>query len=706
MKNLANVILIVAVFSMCSTDRPKNSNKFIIPLPEAGDGITFSSSSVWDGEAMFWNTRDAGRSLYFKIPKGNIEKYDYLICELYHKEVYSLRVGFNFFDDKAGGGDVEWQSGDKLSGADLQPRIGVKIGATPGLETNVVFPLSHLDGQEIFLRRFPRQMKGTVSGHRIAKENVVAFSISIDPFDSPRFEPEVQIKSIYLSNQLPEPLDKPTQPVVDEFGQWSNREFKGKIKSEDELREHLTVLENIAKESEFPDNWSQYGGWKEKQFQATGFFQVIQDNDKWWMADPEGYAFVSVGVDCMRPSASGWIEGQRDIFSWLPEPNDPQYGECYGNRRGEAMFDFFKSNLIRVYGDSWESKWQEITVGLMKAYGINTIGNWSDFEFIKMAKMPYVYPLANFPSTNTALYRDFPDVYSYEYQEKSKEFAGQLKPLKDDPFMIGYFLRNEPNWAFGKNNIAFEMFAEPKISASKNAFLEWIARKYDDIESFNESWKLDLSSFEELEKQTFLDVPSETAEADFWDFSKILVRKYVDVVCDEVEKVDPNHLNLGMRYAWISSDLLYEAGERFDVFSINGYRVPYPPETSGIYEKSGKPVMIGEFHFGSIDRGLPSTGITGVASQEERGKAYRNYIEHGLSRNELIGIHYFQWLDQPIFGRFDGENYNIGLLTIAHTPYEELVEAMKESNLKIYEIITGGISVYNEDVDIIPSIYF
>lgn len=97
---------------------------------------------------------------------------------------------------------------------------------------------------------------------------------------------------------------------------------------------------------------------------------------------------------------------------------------------------------------------------------------------------------------------------------------------------------------------------------------------------------------------------------------------------------------------------------------------------------------------------------TCVASQEERGKAYRNYIEHGLSRNELIGIHYFQWLDQPILGRFDGENYNIGLLTIAHTPYEELVDAMKESNLKIYEIITGGVPVYNEDVDIIPSIYF
>jgi hypothetical protein len=161
-----------------------------------------------------------------------------------------------------------------------------------------------------------------------------------------------------------------------------------------------------------------------------------------------------------------------------------------------------------------------------------------------------------------------------------------------------------------------------------------------------------------------------------------------------------------MRYAWISSDLLYEAGERFDVFSINGYRIPYPPETAGVHEKSGKPVMIGEFHFGSIDRGLPSTGITGVSSQAERGKAYRNYVEHGLSRNELIGVHYFQWLDQPIFGRFDGENYNIGVLSIAHIPYEELVEAMKQSNLNIYEIITGEMPVYDEQVDIIPPIYF
>ena len=254
--------------------------------------------------------------------------------------------------------------------------------------------------------------------------------------------------------------------------------------------------------------------------------------------------------------------------------------------------------------------------------------------------------------------------------------------------------------------MAFEMFAVPTNSDSKREFVKWIEAKYNSVKAFNEAWKTDVKSFEDLTKQVFTEIPSERAESDFWDFSKILVRKYVDVPCNEVEKIDNNHLNLGMRYAWISSELLYEAGERFDVFSINGYRVPLPPETKEVYQKSGKPVMIGEFHFGSIDRGLPSTGITGVLNQKERGKAYRSYVENGLARNELIGVHYFQWLDQPIFGRFDGENYNIGILSITHIPYKETVKAMKKTNLNIYKIVSRKSAPFNKKVKVIPPIYF
>ena len=96
--------------------------------------------------------------------------------------------------------------------------------------------------------------------------------------------------------------------------------------------------------------------------------------------------------------------------------------------------------------------------------------------------------------------------------------------------------------------------------------------------------------------------------------------------------------------------------------SINGYSYPGPPETAEIARRSGKPVLIGEYHFGATDRGLPSTGIQGAENQQARGEAYRYYLEQGFARPEVIGIHYFQWMDQPVFGRFEVKITTLGSL--------------------------------------------
>ena len=170
--------------------------------------------------------------------------------------------------------------------------------------------------------------------------------------------------------------------------------------------------------------------------------------------------------------------------------------------------------------------------------------------------------------------------------------------------------------------------------------------------------------------------------------------------------MDPNHLNLGLRYAWISSDLCYRAGTWFDVFSINGYSYPGPPETAEIARRSGKPVLIGEYHFGATDRGLPSTGIQGAENQQARGEAYRYYLEQGFARPEVIGIHYFQWMDQPVFGRFDGENYNIGFLDICLQPYRELTDQAAVSHEVMYEVATGEVKPFDKVIKKSPQIYF
>jgi hypothetical protein len=73
------------------------------------------------------------------------------------------------------------------------------------------------------------------------------------------------------------------------------------------------------------------------------------------------------------------------------------------------------------------------------------------------------------------LFRDFPDVFSEEYAANAITFASQLNDFNGDPYLIGYFLRNEPLWAFGAHDIAFEMFATAQPSESKNQFTLWIS---------------------------------------------------------------------------------------------------------------------------------------------------------------------------------------------------------------------------------------
>lgn len=630
----------------------------------------------------------------------------YLVCEIWHNNNYSGVINLEFYRKEKGITSITTQSGTETVNSPETPRMSAKIGVLPKLKTKVIFPLEHLNGQKIFMKRFPRQLKGTVLGNRMKPDEISKVVIRFGPWQQPHFTPLFEIASIYLSEKLPQPFPSVEMPVVDSLGQWAVKQWPGKIKNEKELK---TLLKNqlaSAEQATFPDNWSKYGGWKEKKFEATGFFRTQFDSKRWWLVDPDGYAFISVGVDCIGSNASGTTTGQEDLFTWLPDTTNQLFESGYSGYGTYKLADFYKFNFMRVFGENWKENWETITTGQIHKFGINTIGNWSDLNYARKAQIPYVLPLSHFPSTEVSLYRDFPDVFAEEYKQNAIQFARQLNTYKNDPYLIGYFLRNEPNWAFGAHNIAFEMFATAQPSVSKNTFANWISQKYSSIQAFNKIWNLKLSDFEAITKQVFDEYPSEEAKEDFWKFSEILVAKYVNVPCDEVEKIDPNHLNLGMRYAWLSSDLLYKAGERFDVFSINGYGNPGPPETVEIARISGKPVMIGEFHFGSIDRGLPATGIQGALSQTDRGKAYRYYIEQGLARPELIGIHYFQWLDQPVFGRFDGENYNIGFMDICNQPYKELIEAAQSTHQRIYQVATGKAKPFDAVLEKIPSIHY
>jgi hypothetical protein len=78
-----------------------------------------------------------------------------------------------------------------------------------------------------------------------------------------------------------------------------------------------------------------------------------------------------------------------------------------------------------------------------------------------------------------------------------------------------------------------------------------------------------------------------------------------------------------------------------------------------------------------------------VKDYAERGVAYRYYVEQAFAMPELIGTHWFQWADQMCTGRFDGENYNIGLVDVTDRPYAELVEDLKTTHKRLHDVHAG-----------------
>jgi hypothetical protein len=148
---------------------------------------------------------------------------------------------------------------------------------------------------------------------------------------------------------------------------------------------------------------------------------------------------------------------------------------------------------------------------------------------------------------------------------------------------------------------------------------------------------------------------------------------------------------MGLRFGGSASDEIIRASKSFDVFSFNNYG--YSVDTARItrfYDLTGLPMVIGEFHFGVPGRGL-APGLAQTVSQEERGAAYRYYVENAAANPAIIGTHWFQWIDQPCTGRGDGENYNIGFTDVTDRPYTELVNAAKETFGRLYELHSGQI---------------
>jgi hypothetical protein len=197
------------------------------------------------------------------------------------------------------------------------------------------------------------------------------------------------------------------------------------------------------------------------------------------------------------------------------------------------------------------------------------------------------------------------------------------------------------------------------------------------------------------------------AGADLAAFSTVMVEKLFHTLSDACRAVDPNHMNLGARYHTVPPQWATAGMTCFDVFSINCYQERVPHEKlQQIDALLHRPVLVGEWHFGAHDVGLPASGIGRVASQADRGRAFRFYVEDAAAQPQCVGVHYFTLYDQSALGRFDGENYNIGFLDVCNKPYEELSSAARLTHERLYAVALGAEKPYDDAPKYLPKLFY
>ena len=210
----------------------------------------------------------------------------------------------------------------------------------------------------------------------------------------------------------------------------------------------------------------------------------------------------------------------------------------------------------------------------------------------------------------------FPDVFDASFAAVlRRDMEGKRGKSAGDAWCIGYFSDNEMSWG-DEVSLAVAALKSPPEQPAKKAFIADLQAKYGDIAKLNEAWGTAHASWDALLESR--DAPDlQKANEDLAAFYSKAAEQYFRTVRDAVKAVAPNQLYLGCRFAWVNDRAAAAAAKYCDVVSYNLYR-----RSVADFQFNGGadvPLIIGEFHFGALDRGMFHTGLVPVA--EETGGA-------------------------------------------------------------------------------------
>jgi hypothetical protein len=263
-----------------------------------------------------------------------------------------------------------------------------------------------------------------------------------------------------------------------------------------------------------------------------------------------------------------------------------------------------------------------------------------------------------------------------------------------DPWNLGYFVDNERwfGWRPRGAAIGEETMKNPPQRKAKIKFVDLLKTKYTTIDALNAAWKTQHASWDALLAfQQAPDMKNPQVLADCGDFGMMFAERYFSAVHDAVKTVAPNNLYLGSRFFGHTDPVLVKMAAKYcDVISYNIYDNP-PDSRLNEYRELDLPILSSEWGIGSDPLQTPFRDAKLISPPASaRVKEMTQYLQHAIVHPNLVGAHFFQYRDQPLSGRPDGEATLRGFVNIADTPNFELVQANREIAAQLYEGRMGG----------------
>ncbi|MEO0415822.1 MAG: hypothetical protein AAF226_12825, partial [Verrucomicrobiota bacterium] len=523
--------------------------------------------------------------------------------------------------------------------------VGFSV-APAGEKTTLGFPFpvvpDRYHGPSIFKDQY-----GKPNGHRIHWRNFYPDDVrelTIE-FESSTGVIDLALEDPFLAWPATSEIDATlhAMPYLDEFGQVRAVDWPGKASSANQIRKVLQEETAKAKEQAKTRKLSQYGGWLEgPKLKATGRFRAQKVDGKWWLVDPEGYLFFSVGV-CLAGHKNETPYTQERIdsnfFAWYPD--DDHHLRWIGRKKqgNKEYLHFPPMTFSKAFGQDWEAINRDGNHHRIRAWGLNTLGAWCDEGLQKGKRTPYTLMSSIWWKKG---YGSLPAPFRENFEADIRESLKEHLWAKDDPYCLGMFLGNELGWTQKFSNRVFELNDDADDETTKVWLRGRLRDKYPELTALNQAWGTEYKKWEELfdsKPKTITPTIREDIDPLFMEFASTFFRRCKKAMND----VLPGVLYLGCRVNQAPNELGRAAQGHVDAYSINIYdsevRTWHVPDDVDI------PILNGEFHYGAVDRGVPSPGLSTAWDQRQRGLAFSHYLASALAEPRFVGVQWFQWYD-------------------------------------------------------------